>query len=115
AHMLGNGLLALFRHPDQMQRWRSNPELAATAVDELLRYDSSVQMTFRYALEDVSFAGRAMRQGDLVAIVFGSANRDSAQFSQPDELDLARSPNRHLSLGLGIHFCMGAALARAEG
>lgn len=115
AHMIGNGVLALLRHPEQLERWRSNPQLAITAVDEIMRYDSSVQMTFRYALENVSFGGKDMRQDDLIAIVFGSANRDPQQFSTPDHLDLSRSPNRHLSLGLGIHFCMGAALARIEG
>ncbi len=115
AHMIGNGLLALIQHPEQLTKWRINPNLASTAVDELMRYDSSVQMTFRYALEDVNFGGKHIQQGDLVAIVFGSANRDIYQFPNPNRLDLSRSPNRHLSLGLGIHYCMGAALGRVEG
>lgn len=115
AHLIGNGLLALFRHSDQMDRWRTKPALAETAIDELLRYDSSVQMTFRYALEDVPFGGKTMRQGDTIALVFGAANRDPAQFPNPECLDLARSPNRHLSLGQGVHYCLGAALSRVEG
>ena len=115
AHMIGNGLVALAQYPDQMMKLRNNPNLASTGIDELMRYDSSVQMTFRYALEDAPYNGKAIRQGDMVAIVFGSANRDAEQFPQPDRLDLSRSPNRHLSLGLGIHYCMGAALGRVEG
>ena len=115
AHMIGDGLLALFRHPDQLELWRANPALTDTAIDELMRYDSSVQMTFRYALEDVTFGGKTIHQGELVAVVLGSANRDAAQFARPDQLDLTRMPNRHMSLGLGIHYCMGAALSRSEG
>ena len=115
AHMIGNGVLALLQYPEQKAKWRTNPSLASTAVDEIMRYDSSVQMTFRYALEDVVFGGKRIRQGDLVAIVFGSANRDANHFPHPNQLDLSRSPNRHLSLGLGIHYCMGAALGRVEG
>lgn len=115
AHMIGNGLLALFRHPDQLERWRANPALTETAIDELMRYDSSVQMTFRYALEELTFNGRLMHPGELVAVALGSANRDAAQFSRPGQLDLTRTPNRHMSLGVGIHYCLGAALSRAEG
>lgn len=115
AHLFGNGLLALFRHPAQFEAWRNNPDLAETAVDELMRYDSSVQMTFRYALEDVSFGGKSMKTGDTVALVLGSANRDISQFPDAETLDLTRTPNRHMSLGVGIHYCMGAALARSEG
>ena len=115
AHLIGNGLLALFRHPDQLEKWRADRSISDSAIDELLRYDSSVQMTFRYAMQDVTLGGKTLRQGDSVAIVFGSANRDAAQFPNPDALDLGRQPNRHMSLGLGIHYCMGAALGRIEG
>ena len=115
ADLIGNGLLALLRHPDQLDKLRNNPELAETAVDELARYDSSVQMTFRYVLGEVTFGGKTMRQGEPVAIVFGAANRDPAQFPNPDQLDLARTPNRLASYGFGIHYCLGAAMARAEG
>lgn len=115
AHMIGNGMLALSHHPEQLDLWRANAALSQTAVDEMMRYDSSVQMTFRYALEDLNLGGKSIRQGDPLAIVFGAANRDPSQFDNPDRLDLARRSNRHMSLGLGIHYCMGAALGRVEG
>jgi cytochrome P450 len=115
AHMIGNGVLALLHHPAQWQELGSQRLVTSSAIDELMRYDSSVQMTFRYALTDVEWRGKRMRTGDLVAIVFGAANRDADQFAAPDTLDLKRSPNRHLSLGQGIHYCLGAALARSEG
>ena len=113
-HLIGNGLLALLNHPAQLAQLRNEPQLLDTAIDELMRYDSSVQMTFRYALEDVPFGGKLLRQGDQIAIVMGAANRDAEQFADPDQLDLARSPNRHMSLGVGIHYCIGGALAKAE-
>ena len=115
AHMVGNGMLALLRHPDQWAMLDDTGLVATSAVDEVMRYDSSVQMTFRYALTDVDWLGKTLHTGDLVAIVFGAANRDAAHFAAPDKLDLQRSPNRHLSLGQGIHYCLGAALARTEG
>jgi cytochrome P450 len=115
AHLIGNGVLALLRYPSQWEALGAQRLAAASAVDELMRYDSSVQMTFRYALTDVEWRGKRLRTGDLVAIVFGAANRDSAHFVAPDLLDLNRSPNKHLSLGQGIHYCLGAALARTEG
>lgn len=113
-HLIGNGLLALLRHPAQREAWRHTPTLAETAIDELMRYDSSVQMTFRYSLEEVVLGDKTIRPGEQVAIVMGAANRDPAYFADPDTLDLARTPNRHLSLGVGIHYCIGAALAKAE-
>lgn len=113
-HLIGNGLLALLHHPEQASAWRQHPQLTETAIDELMRYDSSVQMTFRYALADVQLGGQTIRQGDPVAIVFGAANRDPRHFADAEQLDLARTPNRHLSLGVGIHYCIGAALAKAE-
>jgi cytochrome P450 len=115
AHLVGNGLLALLQHPSQWQALSEDGLIAGSAVDELMRYDSSVQMTFRYALTDVGWRDKKMNTGDLVAIVFGAANRDEEQFVAPNRLDVARSPNRHLSLGQGIHYCLGAALARTEG
>ena len=114
-HQIGNGLLALIRHPSQMSWLRRQPDVHESAVDELLRYNSSVQLTFRYVLEDMTWRDKTLRTGDLVALVFGAANRDPAQFNDPDHLHLLRSPNRHLSLGQGIHYCLGAALARVEG
>jgi cytochrome P450 len=113
-HLIGNGLLALLQHPAQLARLRADPALMETAIDELLRYDSSVQMTFRYVLEPLELGGGALRVGDLVAIVMGAANRDPAHFPDPDCFDVARRPNRHLSLGQGIHYCIGGPLARAE-
>lgn len=113
-HLIGNGLLALLHHPEQASAWRQHPQLTETAIDELMRYDSSVQMTFRYALAEVTLGGQTIRQGDPVAIVFGAANRDPRHFADADQLELARTPNRHLSLGVGIHYCIGAALAKAE-
>ncbi|MBI1298888.1 cytochrome P450 [bacterium] len=114
AHLIGNGILALSRHPEQLAWLRRQDGVAESAADELMRYDSSVQMTFRYALEDVNWANKTIRRGDLVALVMGAANRDPMQFPHADRLDLARTPNRHLSLGQGIHYCLGAALARTE-
>ncbi len=119
AHLIGNGVLALLQHPAQWnglgnQRMASSM-VTGSAVDEVMRYDSSVQMTFRYALTDVEWQGKQMRTGDLVAIVLGAANRDAKHFESPDTLEITRSPNRHLSLGQGIHYCLGAALARTEG
>jgi cytochrome P450 len=115
AHLIGNGILALLHHPDQLAWLRRQMAVQAVAVDELMRYDSSVQMTFRYVLEEMEWQGRSLHTGDLVALVFGAANHDEAQFKAPGQLDLTRSPNRHLSLGQGIHYCLGAALARLEG
>jgi cytochrome P450 len=115
AHLIGNGVLALLRHLPLWTELGKQPVISTSTVDEVMRYDSSVQMTFRYALTDVEWQGKTMRTGDLVAIVFGAANRDGNHFVAPDILDLNRTPNRHLSLGQGIHYCLGAALARTEG
>lgn len=114
-HLIGNSMLALLRHPDQRALLRTHPELIEQAIDELLRYDSSVQMTFRYALEDVKYGGKTLRAGDHIAIVFGAANRDPAHYPDPDQLDLTRKARRYIPFGLGIHYCIGAALARIEG
>jgi cytochrome P450 len=111
-HMIGNGVLALLRHPAALAWLRAHSEAMETATDELLRYDSSVQATFRYALEDVVMGGQAIAAGDHVAIVFGSALRDPAYCDQPDTLDLTRK-NAMLPYGFGPHFCLGMPLARA--
>jgi cytochrome P450 len=113
--LICNGIAALLRHPDQLARLRENPDLMGTAVEEFLRFDSPVQWNGRLALENVEVAGAAIQQGDLVSIGHGAANRDPVQFSDPDVLNVTRSPNRHLAFGHGIHFCLGAALARLEG
>lgn len=114
-HLIGNSVLALLRHPDQLALLQDNPTLMSAAVDELLRYDSSVQMTFRYALEDVELSGKTIRTGEHVAIVFGAALRDPAHYPDPDRLDLTRARGKDITFGLGPHYCLGAALARAEG
>jgi cytochrome P450 PksS len=116
-NLIANGMLALIEQPDQLQRLRAEPELLAqgTAVDELLRYSSPVQMaTERYAVEDVQVSEGMIPAGALVLCVIGSANHDEVQFAQPELVDLARSPNPHLAFGQGIHYCLGAPLARLE-
>jgi pimeloyl-[acyl-carrier protein] synthase len=114
-NLIGNGTLALLRHPDQLRRLREDPGLIASAVEELLRYDGPVQRTARIPSEDVTIAGRVIPKGELVMPFIGAADRDPAQFPDPDRLDIARSDNRHIAFGWGIHFCLGAPLARLEG
>ena len=110
----GNGLLALLRHPQQMARLRAEPPLMKSAVDEMLRYDSPLQLFRRHVLEDMEYGGIALRRGEQVGFLYGAANRDPAAFDRPDELDIARHPNPHLAFGGGKHFCIGAPLARLE-
>ncbi len=114
-NLIGNGTLALLRHPEQLEKLRNNPGLIQPAVEELLRYDSPVQMVHRLALEDVQIGDQVIRRGESVNILLGAANRDPERFPDPDQLDLTRENNHHLSFSHGIHFCVGAALARAEG
>jgi cytochrome P450 len=115
-NLIGNGVLALLEHPEQMKRLRSDPVLIRPAVEELLRYDAPVAMASeRYAREDMTVAGVTIRRGDLVVPVLASANRDERKFDRPEALDLAREPNPHLAFGHGPHYCLGAPLARLEG
>ena len=115
-NLVGNGMLALLEHPDQMEKLRSDPALIKPALEELLRYGSPVEIaTERYAREDVTMGGITIPRGAMVFAVIGSANRDERQFTNPNCLDITREPNKHLSFGLGTHFCLGAALARLEG
>jgi len=114
-NLIGNGVLALLRHPDQLTLLRQRPELIESAVEELLRFDSPVQLTARLVAEDCELAGQEISRGQLVLTLIGAANRDPRQFPDPDRLHLARSPNQHFSFGRGIHFCLGAPLARLEG
>lgn len=109
---IGNGILALLRHPDQMEKLKREPAIIQTAVEELLRYDSPVQHTQRIATENVEIGGKTIEAGDKVVVCLGAANRDPAQFSDPDRLDLTRRENCHLAFADGIHSCLGAALAR---
>ena len=114
-NLLSNGTLALLRNPDQLRRLRENPALIGTAVEELLRYDGPVQRTARIPSEDITIAGRKIAAGEMVMPFLGAADRDPAQFPEPDRLDIGRKDNRHIAFGLGIHFCLGAPLARIEG
>jgi cytochrome P450 len=113
-NVIGNGLWALFQNPAQLDLLRANPGLVRTAVEELMRYDTPLQLFRRWVLEDVDYAGFRLRQGQEVALLFGAANRDPAQFVQPDRLDITRADNPHISFSLGIHYCLGAPLARLE-
>jgi cytochrome P450 len=116
-NLIASGTLALLEHPEQAERLRRDPSLVKPAVEELLRYTSPVEMaTERYAREDAEIRGMTIPRGGLVLAVLGSANRDERHFEDPDALDLARDPNRHLAFGRGsVHHCLGAPLARMEG
>ncbi|MBA2391318.1 MAG: cytochrome P450 [Ktedonobacteraceae bacterium] len=116
SNLIGNGMLMLFDYPAQMQRLRADPSLVPAAVEEFLRYNGPVLAPApRYATADVTLGGQQIRKGDTILTMLGSANRDEAQFTQPEELDIARSLNRHVAFGQGIHVCLGAPLARLEG
>jgi len=114
-NLLGNGLLALLQHPDQWQALVDEPSLSGNATEELLRYDSPVQMTTRFAMENMEMAGVPVRRGTEILYVLGSANRDPRAFDTPERLDIRRNVGRIMSFGVGIHFCLGSPLARLEG
>ncbi len=114
-NLIGNGLLALHRHPEQWERLKADPSLIPNAIEELLRYDSSVQLTGRVTVADVEVGGVTVPAGESVIMLLGAANRDPAQYADPDKLDVGRTNVRPMSFGGGIHHCLGAQLARLEG
>jgi cytochrome P450 len=113
-NVTGNGTLALLRHPDQLRRLREDRSLLPAAIEELMRFDSPLQLFERTATEDVEIGGITVAAGQKVAALLGSANRDPAVFDEPDTLDVGRAENPHISFGAGVHFCIGAPLARVE-
>jgi cytochrome P450 len=115
-NLIGNGAVALLRDPDSWNRLREDPALVPAAIDEMLRYDSPVQLTYRIATEDVEVGGSVIAKGQAVLVSIGGANRDPSVFEQPDEFRIDRpDPGRHLSFSLGTHHCLGSSLARLEG
>ena len=114
-NLIGNGMYTLLRNPQQTAELREKPEMIRSAVEELLRYESPVQFTARVLKEDMEICGQEIRKGWTVLCMLGAANRDPKQFKDPDQLDLKRLNNQHLAFSAGLHFCIGAQLARLEG
>jgi cytochrome P450 len=114
-NLIGNGLTALFDHPAEQARLWAHPELAASAVEEVLRFDSPVQFVHRNVLEDFELDGHRLSRGDVVMALLAAANRDPGRFGDPDRFDIGRPDNLHLAFAWGLHFCLGARLARMEG
>jgi cytochrome P450 len=116
SNLIGIGTLTLLDHPQQLEKLRADLSLVPSAVEELLRFNGPVTMPApRFATEDVEFAGYTIHKGDMVNVVLASANHDESQFTDAEELDIARTLNRHIAFGQGIHICLGAPLARLEG
>ena len=113
-NVIGNGLLALYTHPDQWQRLLRNPRMVETAVEEMMRYDTPLQLFRRWVLEAFDYKGQRLEPGMKLGLMFGAANRDPDAFPNPHQFDIGRSPNPHLTFGAGIHYCLGAPLARLE-
>jgi cytochrome P450 len=113
-NLIGSALWLLLRHPAQRSRLRAEPALMPSAIEEVLRFESPLHRVGRTALSDIEISGAKIRKGETVFLLLASANRDPAQFTAPDAFDIARTPNKHIAFGYGIHFCLGAALARLE-
>lgn len=113
-NMLGNGMMALLDHPDQLDLLRDDPSLMKNAVEELVRYECPFQMVFRLTTTDVEIDGTVIPEGQVVRLILGAANRDPEQFEDPDSIDIRRSHIRHLGFGFGTHYCVGQVLARSE-
>lgn len=113
-NLIGNGTLLLLQHPDQRALLREKPELIATAIEEMLRYHSPAQGTSRYAHEDIALGGAVIPAGSVINLVLGAANHDPAAFTDPERFDITRAGPRHLGFGMGMHYCLGAPLARQE-
>src|SRR5262249_51043879 len=115
-NLIGSGVLALLEHPDQLARLRLDPALLPAAIEELLRFCSPVATsTIRFAAEDIAIQDAVIPKGDMVLVVIAAANRDPARFPCPDALDITRADNKPIAFGHGIHYCLGAPLARLEG
>ncbi|MGV7001958.1 cytochrome P450 family protein [Priestia megaterium] len=115
-NLIGNGVLALLQHPKQLEKLKRHPELISSTIEEVLRFSGPVELaTNRWAGEDVQIYESLIRKGDMVVVALASANRDETQFENPDLFDITRQNNRHLAFGMGIHYCLGAPLARLEG
>lgn len=115
-NLIGNGMLALLQHPEQKALLQAQPALLPAAIEEMIRYDGPVERaTMRFAAEDVVLDGQTIKRGDAVSLVLAGADHDPAHFACPERFDITRENNRHLGFGLGIHYCLGSALARVEG
>jgi cytochrome P450 len=113
-NLIGNGMLALGRHPDQLDALKRDPAMLPRAIEEMLRYDGPVQSTVRFTKEPVQLGGTEIPAGAFALMIVAAANRDHAQFKDPEKFDITRDPNDHVAFGEGIHFCIGAPLARME-
>ncbi|HEX8771479.1 MAG TPA: cytochrome P450 [Acidimicrobiales bacterium] len=113
-NLVGNGVLALLQHPGELARWRADPSLDRTAIEELLRWEGPVHVTARIATTDTEVGGQQIKAGEQLAVVLAAANRDPEVFTEPNQLDVGRRENRHLAFAAGAHFCLGASLARHE-
>jgi cytochrome P450 len=114
SNLISNAVLCLLEHPRQLERVRADPERWPSAIEEVLRFRSPVQAVFRATRRETTLGGRRIPAGKLVLAMIGAANRDARHFDRPNEFDVTRSPNAHVAFGHGVHFCMGASLARLE-